>query len=141
MAKYVLDASVAVSLVLRDEPFHLHAIGLFERFAKHELGLVTVPLLIFEVANALWKAARLGRIELNDALEAIRKIAELRIPSRYVDPEAMLKLAHRYGRTVYDAAYLALAECEGAPLVTADKRLYNALDGKFDLIAWIESVE
>ena len=141
MARYVLDASVAVSLLLHDEPFHCHAIALFERFAENELGLVTVPLLIFEVANALWKAVRLGRIGFGDATEAVRKTAELRIPLRHVDPETVLKLAHEYGRTAYDAAYLALAIQEGIPLVTADKRLYNALRETFQRIVWIESVE
>jgi len=139
MAKYVVDASVAVSLVLSDEPFHRHAIALFERFARHELELVTVPLLIFEVANALWKAVRVARIEFVDAVEAVRKMEELRIPLRTISLADTLTLAHRYERTAYDAAYLTLASLEEVPLITADKRLYNALKDKFELIRWIES--
>ena len=141
MARYVVDASVAVSLVLRDEPFHPCAMAPFERFAKHELELLTVPLLIFEVTNALWKAVRLGRIDFDDAMEAVRKIVELRIPYEHVHPATILELAHEHKRTAYDAAYLALAEREEATLVTADKRLYNALKGRFRKIVWIESLE
>ena len=141
MARYVVDASVAVSLVLRDEPFYPCAMALFERFAKHELELLTVPLLIFEVTNALWKAVRLGRIDFDDAMEAVRKIVELRIPCEHVHPATILELAHEHKRTAYDAAYLALAEREEATLVTADKRLYNALKGRFRKIVWIESLE
>jgi|Deesub1362A_J573_1020465.scaffolds.fasta_scaffold17086_3 predicted nucleic acid-binding protein len=139
MADYVVDASVAVSLVLRDEPFHQHATALFERFARRELELVTVPLLIFEVANALWKAVRIGRIDFRDAREALRRIEELRIPPQNVPATEILELAHKHGRTAYDAAYLALACRERVPLVTADRRMCNALEGKFKGIVWIES--
>ena len=139
MDKYVVDASVAVALVLPDEPYYSHASALFEGFAKEKLELVTVPLFIFEVCNALWKAVQRGRIEFPAAVEAARRIAELRIPSRAVSIEAMLDIAHEHKRTAYDAAYLALALQEKAPLVTADRRLYNALEGRFELIRWIES--
>ena len=139
MDRYVVDASVAVALVLPDEPYYYHASALFERFAKEKLELVTVPLFIFEVCNALWKAVQRRRIEFPAAVEAARRIAELRIPSRAVSIEAMLDIAHEHKRTAYDAAYLALALQEKAPLVTADRRLYNALEGRFELIRWIES--
>ncbi len=35
-------------------------------------------------------------------------------------------------------APLALAQAERAPLITADKRLYNALKGRFKWIRWVE---
>jgi len=31
-----------------------------------------------------------------------------------------------------------LAQAQKAPLVTADKKLYNALKGKFDYLLWVE---
>ncbi|MBC7344938.1 MAG: type II toxin-antitoxin system VapC family toxin, partial [Clostridia bacterium] len=74
MDRYVVDASVAVSLVLPDEPYHEVSTYLFERFARGELELVTVPLLNFEVANALWKAVRLGRTQISTAMEAMKQI-------------------------------------------------------------------
>lgn len=140
MDRYVVDASVAVALVLPDEASHLHAAAFFEKFARERLELVTVPLFIFEVCNALWEAVQKRRIEFPDAVEAARDIAELRIPTRHVLIEAMLEIAHEHKRTAYDAAYLALAFQEKAPLVTADKRLYHALEGKFRELIWIESI-
>jgi len=98
-----------------------------------------LPLLIFEVANALWKAVRVARIDFVDAVEAVRKMEELRIPLRTISLADTLTLAHRYERTAYDAAYLTLASLEEVPLITADKRLYNALKDKFEWIMWIES--
>ncbi|MCD6541344.1 type II toxin-antitoxin system VapC family toxin [Candidatus Bipolaricaulota bacterium] len=141
MDRYVVDASVIVASLLPDEPFREAALLLIEQFDARKLDLVSVDLLRFEVANALWKAAERGRVKRSFSLEAIQQFEDFGILYRDVPLSRILKLAHEYGRTAYDAAYLALAEQEGVPLVTADKRLYNALDGKFDLIAWIESVE
>src|SRR5436305_5050605 len=42
---------------------------------------------------------------------------------------AALEIAVQAGRTAYDSLYLALAVAEGCPLVTADERLFNSLQG------------
>jgi predicted nucleic acid-binding protein len=62
-------------------------------------------------------------------------------------PEASLlpaafDMADRLQRTVYDCLYLALAIQLGATMVTADLRLYNALNGTPEAshICWIENV-
>ncbi|HAF70098.1 MAG: Uncharacterized protein XD60_0029 [Acetothermia bacterium 64_32] len=141
MDRYVVHASVAASLVLPDEPYHEVSTYLFERFARGELELVTVPLLNFEVANALWKAVRLGRTQISTAMEAMKQIEGLRIPTGMIPAAKILEIAHGYGRTAYDAAYLALALREAIPLVTADKRFYNAIKGRCDKVVWIESVK
>ncbi len=48
-------------------------------------------------------------------------------------------LAHRFDRSAYDAAYLALAEARGETLITGDLRMYNAVRDHLDWVRWIGS--
>ena len=50
-------------------------------------------------------------------------------------------LAMNHERSAYDALYVALAVDEGCQLVTADRRLYNALAPHLpETMLWIENV-
>jgi len=138
--RYVVDASVIVASLLPDEPYHRPASHLLDKFHEGTVELYAVDLLPFEVANALWRAATRGRIDISLALEAIEQFEKFDIAYLKVGLEGLVKLAYEYGRTAYDAAYLALALQLGIPLLTADKRLFNALEGKFELIRWIDEV-
>ena len=138
MDKLVIDASVVIASLLRDEPYRAAALNVLTQFISEALELVTVPLMRYEVTNAVWKAFQLGRVSLEDALEALKKFEAFNIPEVGVSSIEILGLAHAYHRSAYDAAYLALAKAEQAPLITADRRLYNALRGKFPLLLWVE---
>jgi len=41
---------------------------------------------------------------------------------------------------LYDASYLALAETEGIPLITADEGLYSAVRKDLKWVKWIGEV-
>ncbi len=47
----------------------------------------------------------------------------------------------RSTRSAYDAAYLALAEKLGEPLITGDGHLYNAVQTGLDWVWWVEAYE
>ena len=102
--RFVVDASVAVKLLV-DEPGSDAA---RELTASGE-ELHAPRLMASEVANALWRKARLGQIGRADAGAALAWMTEM--PVRWNDDEAVsadavrLALAH----PVYDCVYLALA--------------------------------
>lgn len=80
-----------------------------------------------EVANSLQMAVRRKRIDLKFRDTAIVQLVELMVS---IDTEtdhhawtATLQLAERYNLTVYDAAYLELAQRRGLPLATLDRDL------------------
>jgi predicted nucleic acid-binding protein len=136
--RFVVDASVIVASLLPDEPYRDAALHVLTQFLFDSVELVTLPLMKYEVANALWKALKAGRVKREDALAALKEFEAFNIPESEVSGVEALKLAQAYDRSAYDAAYLALAKAEKAPLITADKRLYNALKGKFSLLLTVK---
>ncbi|MCS7191206.1 MAG: type II toxin-antitoxin system VapC family toxin, partial [Fimbriimonadales bacterium] len=48
-----------------------------------------------------------------------------------------LTLAQQYDRSVYDCAYLALAQQLGVWFFTGDRRLYNALQPHLAFVRWV----
>jgi predicted nucleic acid-binding protein len=121
----VLDASVLVRATVaadRDARDWLRAVELGE-----VAGLVP-DLLWIEYANALLGYIRGGFVAAPDAAELLSAV-ELLPVTTYPDSQlgsAALAIAVERGLTVYDAAYVALAEASEATLVTADRRLAEA---------------
>jgi predicted nucleic acid-binding protein len=83
-----------------------------------------------EVANVLQMNVRRGRHDAAFRDAALTDLAMLPIS---IDPEtdqqawgSTVRLAARHRLTVYDAAYLELAQRRGLPLATLDKELRDA---------------
>lgn len=117
----VLDASLALSWYFEDERTPA-ADALLDQVA--EAGAVVPSLWRLGMANALQIAVRRNRI-----VPAFRDkaLAELALTSIAVDPDTdnyawttSLHLADRFQLTLYDAAYLELAQRRTLPLATLD---------------------
>src|SRR5262245_51628937 len=118
----VIDASVAIKWYVQ-ETLSTQAL----RFLDARFELIVPDLLWSEFGNILWK--KVLRADLT--AKAAQQIAgELRRVLLRTEPVALfledaLDIAVRIGRTVYDSAYLALADRSGCQCVTADEKLYN----------------
>lgn len=125
MTGYVVDASVAVKWLVT-EAYSDEAAELL----NGQLALVAPELLFAEVTNALWAMCRRGDIARKDLAEAVDvlKSAPLAIPAsmRQLAPSAA-RLAVDLNHPAYDCYYLALAMQEQYPVVTADRRFYDAV--------------
>ncbi len=115
----VVDASVAAKWVL-DEPGGERALAL-----RSEDGLIAPSLVVAEVGNAIWKAARRDAIARANAIAAVESAL---LPFEALIPDEELRvraftLAFDLKHPIYDCFYLALAERERCPLITADSRL------------------
>jgi predicted nucleic acid-binding protein len=124
MSKFVVDASVAMKWFV-PEVYEAEA----KRFLAPNNVLFAPDLLPSECGNILWKKVRRG--EITDG-EAYRIAAELQnAPLVFVTAldllSGALQIAVSTGRTVYDSLYVALAVAQQCRLVTADQKLYNAL--------------
>jgi len=124
MKRYVLDASVAVKWYsARDENDVRKADDLLRMYGDGACSFMAPALIVYELANALRFNPHLTSGEVR---KAVRSFLDLGIPLRDPadDAEDGVLLAFRHGFTVYDAAYAALAQAEGIPLLTADYKFH-----------------
>lgn len=118
----VTDASIAVLWVLEQDG------AAQARALRSEVELIAPSLIASEIGSALWKAVRRGHVTRADALVAIETALlpfERLVPDEELRARA-LEIAITLNHPIYDCCYLALAERERAPLISADKRLLAA---------------
>ncbi|WP_026379995.1 type II toxin-antitoxin system VapC family toxin [Afifella pfennigii] len=127
----VLDGSVALSWSFVDEQ-NEDSSSLLRRVGRH--GAVVPPLWRYEIANGLQMAVRRRRIDIAFRDETLRDLESLPI---VIDQECeahlwstTIKLAERHDLTVYDAAYLELAQRRRLPLATFDAKLIAAAEAE-----------
>lgn len=125
--KIVVDASVAVKWYVPEEGSDEASSILVE-----DVERLAPDLLASEFGNVLWKKVGRGELTSGEATEicdAFLTSSPVRlVPSAsYLGPA--LEIALRWGCTVYDALYLAVALGEDCGLATADARLAETAGG------------
>ena len=118
----VVDASVAVKWVLPESDSG-PAVAL-----RGTDTLIAPSLVIAEIGNALWKNVLRGDVDRSDAFAALQIAVahfERVVPIDELAARA-LELAVGLRHPIYDCLYLALAEREGVPIVSADAKLLSA---------------
>jgi predicted nucleic acid-binding protein len=136
----VPDASIAIKWFLPE----IHA-----EAARRLLGrgwrLLVPDLLYAEFTNILWKRVRRAEMSEAEAAAMLRALELMQLethPSWTLAPLA-LEIACRLDRSAYDSLYTALAVREQAILVTADRKLYDALQSTplTSHLCWVEDVD
>lgn len=136
----VVDASVAAKWFLpeKGEAHVYEALALLDKYDNEEIRFVVPDFFYVEVANAIWKAVRVGRVPRAFGDQAIVLLTQRKFPTvpslKLVDQA--FQIATDHGRTVYDSLYVALADQTKTQLITADERLANALAAHFP-VKWL----
>ena len=123
---FVVDASIALTWCIDDESTD-ETDGILHRLLLE--GGITPAHWPLEIANALRSAERSGRVDTEAISRAKAIVIELPVDVLPVETSTALGLiepALQHGLTVYDAAYLGLAELRGLGLATLDERLAAA---------------
>ncbi|PTR08457.1 putative nucleic acid-binding protein [Nitrosospira sp. Nsp5] len=120
----VLDSSVALTWCFEDERT-LATLALLDQIT--ETGATAPALWPLEVLNALTMAERRGRLDGTQRHQLAGFLRDLPVS---LDQETAdqawtitMRLAERYRLTLYDAAYLELAQRLELPLATLDQEL------------------
>lgn len=139
--KYVLDSSVAFKWVVveADTP---KARRLRDEFHQGLLELIAPDCLPLEVAHALCRAERQGRLQpaQGSALLAFLLNTLPPLHSSLVLLPRAYQIASQMRIGVYDCLYVALAEQESCELVTADDRLIRSVQGSFSFLVSLASL-
>jgi predicted nucleic acid-binding protein len=143
LSSFVLDASVAVKwwLPAVDEPLVDTARWLFEQHRNGRIEFIGPDLLWPEVGSVLHKAVRRGRITSKQAERSLDEFLDSGVTLEPSAPllRAAFLIASGANQSVYDAIYVALAMSLDRPLLTADRRLVNALGAQFP-VRWLGSI-
>lgn len=128
----VVDASAVVDVLLQTD----RGRALEGRLFSGEV-LNAPHLLDLEVAQVLRRHAGAGGLSSGRARGALHDFLDLRI-ERYAHQLFLPRIWElRANATAYDAAYLALAEALGVPLVTTDRKLADVPghDARVEVVA------
>lgn len=124
MKRLVVDASVAIKWFLPE----IHSME-SRQLLNGDYELLAPDLLFIECGNILWKQVRHGAMTPEEALKTAQALQAIPLNVFSSTPlvQPAIEIASREDRTVYDSIYLALAVQEKSIMITADLKLYNAL--------------
>jgi predicted nucleic acid-binding protein len=118
----VVDASAVIEVLLNSPA----GIQMAERFFATDETLHAPHLLDVEVTQVLRRYTRTGELDAARGLQALEDLVDFPL-TRYPHDLFLLRIWElRHNVTAYDAAYIALAEALGAPLMTRDAALASA---------------
>jgi predicted nucleic acid-binding protein len=118
----VTDASVAVDLLLNNQPY---SDAIIRRIREERAQLAAPYLIDAEVAQILRRFVRQGKLSDQRALNALQDYADIPL-TRYPHLPLLVRAFElRNNVTVYDALYIVLAQTLDAPLITRDRALAN----------------
>jgi predicted nucleic acid-binding protein len=121
---FVLDASVTACWAFQDEE-HPNADLALARIRKDQA--ISPGLWWFEIRNILVVNERRKRITESQSAAFLRDVAMLSIRLDFAPENGeVLRLARTHKLSVYDAAYLELAQRAAVPLATLDEALIRA---------------
>jgi predicted nucleic acid-binding protein len=137
VSRLVLDSSVLIKWWVPE----VHTADAL-RYLDPNLERDAPELLLAEVSNILWRKVCAGELSRDEAERIAADIVQADVTIHPMAPlfQSSLRIAVETERSAYDSMYLALAEALSTRMVTADRKLFNALQGGpyAGLVLWIE---
>lgn len=123
-APLVLDASIVVKWFVSelDSP---DALKIRDAHTNQEISLFAPDLLVYELANALRFRSSITSSDLKEEIESLFELDIALISPTAHSQSLSAALARTLDITVYEAAYLQLAQDLDCQLITSDKRFHE----------------
>lgn len=124
----VVDASVVAKWFVQEEETE-NALLLRNDYLKGKTVIACPDLLGYEVLNALRYKPSFGEKDLNEVASALRKYSFLSYPIlNHGLADQAIKVAMKYGLSIYDSSYIAVANELDSTLYTADRKLVEKVN-------------
>lgn len=134
----VVDASVVVKWYVDEEDFE-SALDVRDAYVNGDLSLSAPTLLPFEVVNALKYSSLFEDETLDSVATSLPKYGIDLVP--FGDIVGVTRLALDADVTIYDAAYVALANHADDILYTTDERLLDDVADHTDRVSHVTEFE
>lgn len=121
MEKVVIDTSVAVKWFIKESGSQ-KAVKLLEDYKDKRIKILVPQIISLELVNALYFAARFEGKILKEALKSFYRLNLSLAPLNELFLQESSLFMQKFNIGIYDALFIALAEKEKIPLITADKK-------------------
>jgi len=145
-SRWVIDASVVAKVYLKDEEFSSQADAVISHYIDGSVELIAPQIILYEIPRAIEAAVRRRRLEVERGRQAIVDFLDLEISvlgsASTLHPmiRSAFELAVAASCRFPDALYLLVSERSGYPLLTADRRLFEAAQRANVQTTWVEDV-
>jgi predicted nucleic acid-binding protein len=129
MTKYVVDASVCLKWVIKENDFET-ARNILRRAHDGEFSLLAPELLVYEIVNALSSGVLRGKFTKAQSLAIIKEFLTV-IPTTITLVDKLpvcIENCLKYGISGYDSAYVTLAKDNGLVLISSDLKLVTKIN-------------
>lgn len=127
----IADASVIVKWFVEEEDTK-KALALRQAYVDGKIDIACPNLLPYEVLNALRYNPEFGEEQTRAASKALAEYQLWMYPILGELATLCIKNSYAYGMSLYDSAYVSLAEYLDSPLYTADGKLLDKVkSGRF----------
>lgn len=140
MAKQVIDASVAIKWIVKDEPFRNEARRLLHDARAKSIRLCAPPIFRYEVESVIQNSLLRKRLDLETANASLAVFYAINI--QIISPPDLIVCARNISRRfrqnkIYDSLYAALAQIQGCEFWTADKAFYDAVSSELSFVRYL----
>jgi len=139
--RWVLDSSVAFKSLVPEQDSR-KAVDLVDEFRMFHHDLIAPNVFSYELAHALTRAERQGRLAQGEA--SFNWTSFMAFPPILFEDSSLIErgieISSQYRIGVYDCVYVALAEREGCELLTADAKLVSNLHKHFPFIVELSTL-
>ncbi len=130
MGEVILDTSVLVKFFAPDEKDKT-ADQVLDNCAEKILSIVTIDIAVYELINTLKLSKKSSAPIIYDNVLAMYKMAPRIITLSQELIKCGLEIMEKFPLTIYDAVFVAAAEMEKIPLLTADYKHHKKEISKY----------